>query len=110
MRGNIEHRTLNAERRGLSARAFTVFALSLLMTLCVCASHPFIGSRPFDFQRDTFSYGNDLVWDYHFDANGKWVHERHEPPSDYTHHCFVVARSARQFFENATFDTNRPVA
>ena len=114
MRGNIEHRTLNTERRKAILRAFaTACALlcaTLIMALCGCASQPFVGSRPFDFQRDTFSYGNDLVWDYHFDANGKWVHQRHEPPSDYTHHCFVVARSARQFFENAKFDATQPVA
>ena len=86
------------------------FCAALLVTLCGCATHPFVGSRPFDFQKDTFSYGNDLVWDYHFDEKGKWVHVRHEPESDYTHHCFVVARSARQFFENATFDSAKPVA
>jgi hypothetical protein len=80
------------------------------MTLCGCAGRPqFVGERPFDFQKDTFSYPNALVWDYHFDDNGKWVHQRHEPEPDYTHHCFVVARSARQFFENAKFDPAQPV-
>jgi hypothetical protein len=69
-----------------------------------------VGARPFDFQKDTFAYANELVWEYHFDADGKWVHERREPQPDYTHHCFVVARSARQFFENATFDPAQPVA
>src|SRR5262249_38046612 len=41
---------------------------------------------------------------------GKWVHNRREPEPDYTHHCFVVARSARQFFENAKFDPTQPIA
>jgi hypothetical protein len=85
--------------------------LVLLFALCGCACHqPFVGTRPFDFQKDSFSYANELVWDYHFDADGKWVHQRHEPEPDYTHHCFVVARSARQFFENATFDATKPIA
>jgi len=114
MRGNTEDRTPNTERRSSGKRLFAKLSLILcggfLFALCGCASRQFVGSRPFDFQRDTFSYGNDLVWDYHFDANGKWVHQRHEPPSDYTHHCFVVARSARQFFENATFDPAQPIA
>ena len=82
----------------------------LLMALCGCAGHPFVGSRPFNYQTDTFSYANGLVWEYHYDANGKWVHQRREPATDYHQHCFVVARSARQFFENATFDASRPVA
>src|SRR6185503_9427328 len=29
---------------------------------------------------------------------------------DYTHHCFVVARSARQFFQHARFDLSEPVS
>jgi len=82
----------------------------LLAALCGCAGHPFVGSRPFNFQTDTFSYANGLVWEYHYDANGKWVHQRRDPAPDYHQHCFVVARSARQFFENATFDANQPVA
>jgi hypothetical protein len=95
-----------------TARRLAAFVPVLLAVLaCGCASqHRFVGSRPFDFQKDTFAYPNDLVWEYHFDANGKWVHQRREPQPDYTHHCFVVARSARQFFENARFDTNQPVA
>jgi hypothetical protein len=91
-------------------RLLAVFAAGLLLILCGCASDPFVGTRPFNFQTDTFSYPNDLVWEYHYDANHKWVHNRREPKPDYTHHCFVVARSARQFFENARFDTNQPIA
>jgi len=110
--GNIEHRTSNAERRTSGGREFyrllPLILCALLVTLCGCAHQQFVGTRPFDFQKDSFSYPNALVWDYHFDASGKWVHQRHEPPPDYTHHCFVVARSARQFFENATFDATQP--
>jgi hypothetical protein len=111
---NIEHRTSNTELRTEIRRKFRGLFPSafcaLLVMLCGCAHQPFVGTRPFDFQKDSFSYANELVWDYHFDANGKWVHQRHEPEPDYTHHCFVVARSARQFFENATFDATKPVA
>lgn len=83
--------------------------LILLLSGCVSKT-PFVGTRPFDFQRDTFAFPNSLVWDYHFDENGDWVHERRLPKPDYTHHCFVVARSARQFFQNARFDPTQPVA
>lgn len=91
-------------------RLLVPLAVGLLLALCGCASDPFVSPRPFNFQTDTFSYPNDLVWEYHYDADGKWVHNRREPMPDYTHHCFVVARSARQFFENARFDTNQPIA
>ena len=114
MYGNIEHRTSNTERRSLEQSLFRkllpFFCGALLIALCGCARQQFVGTRPFNFQTDSFSYANALVWDYHFDENGKWVHQRHEPPPDYTHHCFVVARSARQFFENAKFDAALPVA
>ena len=70
----------------------------------------FIGTRPFDFQKDTFAYANELTWVYHYDAKGKWVHERREPRPDYHQHCFVVTRSARQFFQNAEFDPTQPIA
>jgi hypothetical protein len=107
---DIKPRIADAGRQSAVQILATLLGAMLLATLCGCAGHPFVGSRPFDFQKDTFSYANDLVWEYHYDANGKWVHERREPQSDYTHHCFVVARSARQFFENATFDAAQPVA
>jgi len=106
---------LSTSARGETAyksalRPAFLFAM-VLVILCGCASRrPFVGTRPFDFQTDSFAYPNDLVWEYHFDANGKWVHQRREPQPDYTHHCFVVARSARQFFENARFDPTQPVA
>ncbi len=90
-------------------RAFLWLVLTLFFAGCA-SRKPYVGSRPFDFQRDTFAYANLLVWDYHFDDHGKWVHERHEPEPDYTHHCFVVARSARQFFQHARFDPTQPIA
>jgi hypothetical protein len=92
--------------------ALRAFGLLLLLAVCLCgcaAPKRFVGTRPFDFQSDTISYPNDLVWEYHYDAEGKWVHNPREPRPDYTHHCFVVARSARQFFQNAVFDPTRPI-
>src|ERR1044071_1051658 len=77
---------------------FTVLCLLLAASGCANGDR-FVSRRSFDFQTDTFSYANELVWEYHFDQNGKWVHQRSEPEPDYTHHCFVVARSARQFFQ-----------
>lgn len=112
---NLDGRKTVLFRQMFAPRAIRVFTsmvfATVVVALCGCACHkPFVGSRPFDFQTDTFAYANDLVWEYHFDANGKWVHQRREPEPDYTHHCFVVARSARQFFENAKFDPAQPIA
>jgi hypothetical protein len=90
---------------------FAVVWLILAVLISGCASRrPFTSDRPFDFQTDTFAFANELVWDYYFDERGRWVYKTHEPEPDYTHHCFVVARSARQFFQHARFDASLPVA
>src|ERR1041384_2873427 len=85
----------------------------ILALLCGCTTHrpaPSTYARPFDFRRDTFAYANELVWAYDYDAEGKWISQRREPKPDYAQHCFVLARSARQFFDNARFDPEQPLA
>jgi len=86
--------------------------LWLALLLVGCASpKPLPASRPFVFQQDTFAFTNQTAWDYHIDpATGKTTHTRTEPPPSYSHHCFVVARSAVQFFHHAKFDPSQPVA
>jgi hypothetical protein len=67
--------------------------------------------RRFEFGRDTFSFANELIWEYRFDpATGQASTHWNEPRPTYAHHCFVVARSARQFFYHARFDPAQPVA
>lgn len=61
-------------------------------------------SRQFTFERDTFAYANELVWEYGYDETGRWIGRARDPKPDYTHRCFVVARSAKQFFLHARFD------
>ena len=90
-----------------------VLILGLSMLLAGCANGPATSApnpRPFTFGKDTFAYANELVWEYDFDATGAWTAHRRDPKPDYTLHCFVVARSARQFFQNATFDPSAPEA
>jgi hypothetical protein len=68
-------------------------------------------SRRFEFGRDTFAFANELVWDYETDANSqKITTRRSSAPRNYTHRCFVMTRSARQFFHHATFDPTLPPA
>ena len=86
--------------------------LVLLLVAAGCAtSTTSNSSRPFSFQTDTFSYSNQLVWEYRLDpATGKTITSKREPPPTYAHHCFVVARAARQFFDHARFDATLPRA
>jgi hypothetical protein len=82
--------------------------LLLLLAGCASPQRP-IGQRSFVFHQDTFAYANELVWRYDFDpVSGKTTHIRQSPKPDYTHHCFVVTRAARQFFDNARFDPAAP--
>jgi hypothetical protein len=86
--------------------------LALVALVAGCASSPKRSfPRPFTFGHDTFSYANELVWEYRFDdATGNTTHHKRVPEPEYTHHCFVVARAAKQFFQNARFDPAQPRA
>ena len=55
------------------------------------------------------SYSNQLVWEYRLDpVTQKVLTSKKEPPPTYSHHCFVVVRAARQFFDHARFDPTLP--
>ena len=65
----------------------------------------------FQFERDTFAFANQLVWEYRPDpATGKLTTCRNDPPPTYAHRCFVMVRSARQFFYHARFEPARAAA
>lgn len=69
------------------------------------APTPPLPSRRFDFERDTFAFPNELVCEYRFGTpNGRPQIARRQPPPTYSHRCFVLTRSARQFFFHAEFD------
>src|SRR3954470_7960376 len=71
---------------------------------------PAASVRPFSFEKDTLAYPNELVLEYHYAANGDWTkHPRHPKPT-YALHCFVVTRTALQFFKHAKFDPAQPKA
>ncbi len=86
-------------------------ALLLCACLCGCATSRQAATAPgrhFTFSTDTFAFPNELLWVYHYDTNGNTWTESRVPKPDYTLHCFVVARSAVQFFENARFEPSQP--
>jgi hypothetical protein len=67
--------------------------------------------RRFEFERDTFAFPNELVWEYHFDeADGTTRARRRVPAPDYVHRCFVLVRAARQFLYHARFAPAAPRA
>ncbi len=66
-------------------------------------------ARPFRFARDTFTFANELVWEYRLDpATGLIATYRRSSPAIYTHRCFVMVRAARQFFYHARFAADLP--
>jgi hypothetical protein len=92
----------------IAARAFCLVVL-LAAAGCAGSHRRGIAGRPFVFRADTFCYSNQLVWEYRIDpASGKTVTSKHEPEPEYTLHCFVVARAAKQFFNHARFDPTLP--
>jgi len=63
----------------------------------------------FVFERDTFAFANELVWEYRFDpVSGDMTTVQNDPPPQYSLRCFVMVRSARQFFYHARFEGDRP--
>src|SRR5438309_7626220 len=67
--------------------------------------------RRFEFERDTFAFATQLVWEYHFDeATGATAARRRVPAPDYALRCFVLVRAARQFLYHARFDAGAPPA
>jgi len=100
--------------RSLACWSFCKAAALLLIVflLCGCAStHQLTPahSRAFEFQKDTISFPNELVWVYRYDTNGHWTTHNRDPKPTYAQHCFVLARTTRQFFLNARFDPTQPV-
>src|SRR5216110_826412 len=60
--------------------------------------------QPFAFKRDTFSFANETVFEYH---DGLASPRRKDPAlkaKRFTQHCFVMSRSVVQFQRFARFD------
>src|SRR5437667_11879123 len=96
---------MNCRMRSAECRV----ALALLVILgCGCAATRSEVSRRFDFQKDTFTFPNELTWEYHYTADGKWTTEWRPPKPEYSQHCCVVARSVRQIFLNARVAPEQP--
>ena len=92
-----------------SAASRWLLACALALHLCACLGPSAIlepaNERAFKFGRDTFAFKNELQWIYHAGVSvyAGGVKERN-PDAEYVLHCFVLSRSARQFFQFARFD------
>jgi hypothetical protein len=89
----------------------TSLPLTLLLWLAPgCAELHFRDAayeRAFRFEADSFGFANELLWSYGFDAEGTWRATQRIPEPEYAHRCFVLVRSARQFFQHARFAPER---
>ena len=64
----------------------------------------------FVFERDTFAFSNELVWEYQFPGpDTPPVIRRRVPPPTYALRCFVLVRAARQFLYHAHFQPHLPM-
>ncbi|HWQ93416.1 MAG TPA: hypothetical protein VN673_17230 [Clostridia bacterium] len=103
---------MNRKTRITAGSLRLLAGLALVLALFSgCATRPpaaSANSRQFWFHADTFTYPNDLVWEYGFDQAGRWKGRPRLPRPAYTHHCFVVARAAKQFYYNAVFAPDQP--
>jgi hypothetical protein len=70
----------------------------------------YVYGKPFHFPQDTFSFSNQLYFDYQTTASGD-IQIRQRPDGkipDYSRHCFVLVRSILQFRRFAEFRPDLP--
>jgi hypothetical protein len=81
-----------------------VWALALLM--------PVARAKPFAFPADTFSFSNELYFDYQVKpGGGLTIQERaNGKVPDYSRHCFILVRAVLQFHKFAEFRPDFPRA
>lgn len=91
----------------MSARRLaTALFLGLLLSLSPARGE----ARRFEFPADTFAFSNDTVFVYGTDELGTLTVARRDREPEFTHRCFVLARSTIQFFKFARFDPALPKA
>jgi hypothetical protein len=65
-------------------------------------------ARPFNYDTDTFAFANETVWNYVNGAVRDEPSQANKHQREYTRRCFVVTRSAVQFWKFARFDPHAP--
>ncbi len=85
-------------------RSSLVLFIALLLTGCATVDRRPPNGGTFVFDRDTFAFANELLWEYEVDeSTGERTTRSREPVPDYHHYCFPMTRAARQFYDFAEF-------
>jgi len=85
-------------------RSSLALFIALLVTGCASTERRQPTGRSFVFERDTFAFANELLWEYEVnEATGERTTRTREPKPDYHHYCFPMTRAARQFYDFAEF-------
>lgn len=86
----------------------TLLPVALLLA-AGCVSRDRHAVVRFDFQRDTLAFTNETQWVYRIEpGTGRQLHERKDPPPQYTLRCFPMARTAKEFALHARFEPMQP--
>ncbi len=85
-------------------------ALAVSILLCCGCACPRGTDRSFALQRDSFSFANELRWQYEFTDSGEVVTKLSEPSPKFSLRCFPLVRAAREFFYHAQFRPDLPKA
>jgi len=91
-----------------NVRAPCVIALAAV--LCGGCAYPRKGERRFEFSSDSFSFSNELRWQYDFTESGEPITRKSEPAPEFSLRCFPMVRAAREFFYHAEFRPDAPKA
>ena len=86
-----------------------VFGLIILIFVSGCHSLPPKETAvPFSFEKDRFYFKNQTEWNYIDGIKRRDLGRKPASEREYTVHCFVMSRSAVQFWKFARFDPNLP--
>jgi hypothetical protein len=97
-----------------AARPSGVVGLAVVLGIAAagCVAHRVAvpaAATPFRFERDTFAFANETVWEYDVDAaSGRTAWRRREPVPQFSLRCGTMARAARQFHLQARFMPEQP--
>src|SRR5438093_13175466 len=89
---------------GMTARKIVGVVATLYIASAVnCLAAKAGSAAGFNFQRDTLAFANTTVFEYH---NGEVVSRWSRKSDRYTRRCFVMTRTAEQFYKFARFELN----
>jgi hypothetical protein len=87
----------------MTARSICLVAVSSFTLVPNCFGSETRPASGFDFNRDTLSFANTTVFEYH---KGEIVSRFSRRSDRYTRRCFVMTRTVEQFYKFARFEPN----